>query len=661
VISLRLLPVLAVACGGAPATPPHPVTTDAIAIVDVTVVPMDREVELAHHTVIVKAGKIAAVGPAATTPVPPGARTIDGRGKWLVPGLADMHVHTFDPRQLALFPSLGVTSVRVLWGMPGVLGARDAIKAGEPRLAPWIYTAGPIDGKPAIWPGSVSVTSPAEATATVEAQARAGYDFVKVYSNLGVAEYDAIVAAAAKHRLPVIGHVPREAKLGHALESKQRSIEHLDGYAGFAERADSPVRDAKDFKLRIAAFRYTDDAKLAEAVARTKAAGTWNCPTLVVLDRISKLDHPDTARPEYKLVPPLQIASWDPKQDFRFKDATAEDFATMRESQAWRRALVKRLADAGAGILAGTDVGNPWLVPGYSLHQELELLVAAKLTPYQALRAATANAAEFLATTDLGTITVGARADLVLLDGDPLAQIENTQKIAGVMLRGRWLPAAELAAAREAIAADYRGERSRFTSEPTTPVPVFQARYRDSGGLSGEERVTAFERDGLVVVGETRLDGDSDARWELELGPAGTGRRMHVTQDGVDLVMVRAGDRATVTGRVGADQIKLDEPVAADEIFGGTPLGIDTAWQRTLAALAVDASVVVKLAVLELQPAVAIRHLPFTAKRLADATRTVAGKQLAVRVYKITVFGTSAELAIDAAGWPVETGVHTRL
>jgi len=656
--------LVVMACGPSSTNPAN--RSDVIAFVDVTVVPMDRETRLLHHTVIVQRGRIASLGPVVSTPIPDGALQIDGHGKFLMPGLADMHVHTYDPRQLAMFVTMGVTTIRVLWGDAGTIGARDAIKNGEQRLAPTIYSAGGIiDGNPPIWPGSIAVSTPDEGIEAVAAQQRAGYDFVKVYALLPVEIYDAIVAAAAKHGLPVVGHVPFAAKLGHVLDAKQRSIEHLDGYAAYAERDDSPIKSAKDYKTRMAAYKYSDAAKLAEAVARTKAAGTWNCPTLVVRDRIANLDRPDRTRPEYRFVPPSHIEHWDPKQDFRFQNSTADDFVVARAGNTWGLTVVKALSDAGAGLLAGTDVGNPWLVPGFSLHQELALLVEAKLTPYQALRAATLAPAEFInpsRAARFGTVTVGGRADLVLVEADPLIDIANTTRIAGVMLRGRWLPAPDLVAERERIAAIYRGERSRFDAPPPGPEPIFQARFRDAGPISGEERVTAHTRNGeLSLVGEMRLDGEGDVRWELELGSDGMGRHMRVVQDGLELVMVRGAGQVRVTGRLGTDKVSFEEPIAADEIFGGAALGADVAHQRQLMSLAIGGAVTLKLAVLEVRPAIAIRRMTISATRLADAQRTIAGKSIAVRVFTFSVFGGTGELVLDADGWPVSTLTATRL
>jgi hypothetical protein len=357
-------------------------------------------------------------------------------------------------------------------------------------------------------------------------------------------------------------------------------------------------------------------------------------------------------------VPKTTIESWDPAKDFRFRTASADDFELMRGSVAWSQTLVKRLVDGGAQIIAGTDVGNPWLVPGYSLHDELALLVGAKLTPLQALQAATTNAAAFAQSSDFGSIEVGRRADLVLLDRNPLADIANTRSIVGVMLRGRWLAAAELAAELDKIAAIYAGTRSRFDGAPAAPSSAtFGAVFTISAPFSsGEERLSVADS---TLLAETRIDGEPDTRWELDLGASGLGDKLRIEHDGLDVTIVRNGTRAKVTGVLGADKVALDEPIAGDELLGGTPLGIELAWMRKLADLDLGAKRDFKLAVLQLRP-VRFEHLTMSATRQPDAEKTIAGKPVPVRVFRIQAAALSYDIALDKASWPVETATHTR-
>ena len=630
-----------------------PTVSGDMAFVDVTVIPMDREATLANQTVVVKGDRIVAVG---RVKLAPGVKTVDAKGKFLIPGLADMHVHTFDARQLAMFATEGVTTIRVMWGFPQTLGARNAAAS---RLSPTIATAGSIvDGEPPIWPGSTGVSSAAEATAAVEAQKRAGYDFIKVYNKLSPESYAAIVAAAAKANMRVIGHVPHAVGLDGVLAAKQASIEHLDGYGRFVRRADAPPL-GEDFKVRLRQWQQADPAKVKDAIARTKAAGTWNCPTLIVMQRLANMDRPATLeRPENRFVPAPTRESWDPKKDFRLQSWTPEDFEAARSGIGWNGKLVKDMAAAGVGLLAGTDVGNPWLVPGYSLHEELTLLAAAGLTPYQVLRAATQAPAEFLRS-DAGVIASGKRADLVLLDANPLADIRNTSKIAGVMLRGRWLPASELAAEQQRIADIYSGKASRFTTPFDAKGAELQARFTYGGPLgSGEERIAAWPN---RLVGDIADDGLGHTHIEVDLGADGRGQRIHITGDGLDLTVAREQGKAHLTGRIGGDKIDLSEPIAADELLGGEPVIADAIFMHSLKDLAVGKGRGVTLVVMTMMPKPGLQRMSLQVTRLPDSTRTIGKQTLPVRQFSAQLGFQKWTIETDAAGWPVSTQTAVRV
>lgn len=225
------------------------------AFVDVTVVPMDEERLLEHQTVLIQDGRISAMGPASDVDVPDEAKRIEGSGRFLMPGLADMHVHYNEPSYAALFVANGVTTVRNMWGVPFHVVAREQIRRGE-GFGPTIYTCGPImDGSPPIWPGSTVIETHEEAWRSVAEQKQQGYDFLKVYSNLSREAFDAIVGAAREHSMRVVGHVSDGVGLRHALESGQASIEHLQGYlpALVPERATThsfDVRGSHDSRCR---------------------------------------------------------------------------------------------------------------------------------------------------------------------------------------------------------------------------------------------------------------------------------------------------------------------------------------------------------------------------------------------------------------------------
>ncbi|HET9425278.1 MAG TPA: amidohydrolase family protein [Gemmatimonadaceae bacterium] len=367
-----------------------------VAFVGVSVISMETDRVDPSRTVIVTDGRITAITPATIAP-PDGATRIDGGGKFLIPGLIDMHVHM----RRADFPAYvahGVTSVRNMWGYGGLLALKEtsdgALIYGP--TSPAIYSVSPgLDGPNVQWPETRVVASAADAEAAVEEMKVDGWRWLKAYSSLSRESYDAIVAAARARGLPVLGHVPFSIDIHHALAMKQMSIEHLSGY----DRALSGGRGA------TAAWLAADLSKAPALAAETKSAGTWNCPTSAVLDAIAARGGSDTRR----------------------------------QAAEARRGMVRALHQAGARLIAGTDAGIDITLPGTSIHDELKELVASGLTPYEALRAATKDAAEFLGREgEIGMIAAGKRADFVLLRENPLAEIARSRAIEGVMVRGRW-------------------------------------------------------------------------------------------------------------------------------------------------------------------------------------------------------------------------------
>jgi imidazolonepropionase-like amidohydrolase len=406
-----------------------------MAFMNVTVVPMDTERSLAQQTVVVQDGRITAIGPVGTVALPTRTVQVEGTGRYLLPGLADMHVHIVDESHGLLYLANGVTTIRNMSGQPFHLKASGAVERGE-WLAPTLHTAGPImDGSSPQWPNSVVVQSADEAERAVEAQRTAGFTSAKVYDNLSVDAYRGVVNAARRLRMPVVGHVPEAVGLAAALAAKQDSIEHLRGYLSAAGG--------------IVGFSA---ARLAAVVDQTLAAGTWNCPTLTVLRQIAPLQSKSDrlARRELRYLSHALIAQWlaetaDPATGIALvaAEATQQRYAT----------IAGALHAARANLLLGTDSYNPWVVPGFSIHEELAHLVAAGLSPFEALRAGTREAARFLGQEDeFGTVEVGKRADLLLVAGDPLANVANVGRRVGVMARGRWLTETELQSRLEALA-----------------------------------------------------------------------------------------------------------------------------------------------------------------------------------------------------------------
>jgi imidazolonepropionase-like amidohydrolase len=424
------------------------------AFVDVTVIPMDRERSLPNQTVVVRGDRIVEIGPASRVKVPDGGIRVDGRGKYLIPGLAEMHAHipggqaadSVVERTLFLYVSGGITTIRGMLGHPRHLELRARAARGE-LVSPTIYASGPS------FNGTTAPTPEAAARAVTEQKA-AGYDLLKIHPGVGREVFDTLVATARRVGIPFAGHVPGEVGIAHAIGSRYASIEHLDGYL------EAMLRDGATLKATESAFfgmnlgEQLDEAKLPALVRATKEAGVWNVPTQVLMENLISAGTAEALarRPEMRYVPAAAVAQWTEAKNTMLQE-TGSSEASARRMVEVRRRLIKALHAAGAGLLLGSDAPQVWNVPGFSTHRELESLVAAGLTPWQALETGTRNVAKYFGTEqETGTVEQGKRADLILLDADPLKDIRNTTRRAGVMVRGRWLPQGEIQEGLDAVA-----------------------------------------------------------------------------------------------------------------------------------------------------------------------------------------------------------------
>jgi imidazolonepropionase-like amidohydrolase len=377
------------------------------------------------------------------------ATVIDGRGKYLIPGLWDMHIHmSFPPGAAKIFLPLmvanGILSARDMHSfLPPIISLKRAVASGA-QIGPRIFVAGTaVDGPNSYLPGARVVHTPDEATAAVRELKAAGVDFIKVYSSLPKDLYLAVASKAKSEGIPFVGHVPYPVTAAEASDAGQRSLEHLTE-VDVGTSSDEPAIKAEELEAMNQKRGYLPDPERLKATFDSAKAGalferfrrndTWQVPTLVVLYQERQLAEPGLEGNDSLLVyiPKLLRDYW--------RSLPADLAAKMVALYAVHADLVGRLNRAGVPMLAGSDSPNPYVYPGFSLHDELGLLVHAGLTPAEALRTATINPARFLGLTDsLGVVATGKVADLVLLDGNPLQDIANTKRIRAVIQGGRLL------------------------------------------------------------------------------------------------------------------------------------------------------------------------------------------------------------------------------
>ena len=411
----------------------------ATAFIGVNVLPMDKEGTLANQTVFVTDGKIASITPADKAQLPAGAVKVDGKGKYLMPGLGELHAHIPGgtasdadvERTLFLYVANGVTTIRGMLGDPRHLVYRGRVAKGE-VLGPRIYTSGPsFNGDRA--------KTPDAAITMVTDQQTAGYDLLKIHPGVPRNAFDAMAAKAHELRIPFAGHVPEAVGLTRALEARYRSIDHLDGYV---EALVPNASGSQVFGVNLVA--QADESRIPALVKATRAAGTWQVPTEILLVNWLNDEDPKAMAtwPEMKYVEAGILAEWiAQKQGFVAKYPQAD----RQKLLALRRKLIKALHDGGVPFALGSDAPQTWNVPGFSAHRELGAIVAAGLTPYEALKSGTANVGVYFGTqSTAGTVTAGKRADLILLEANPLTNIANSSRIAGVMVNGRWLSKADI-------------------------------------------------------------------------------------------------------------------------------------------------------------------------------------------------------------------------
>jgi imidazolonepropionase-like amidohydrolase len=410
----------------------------------------------ADMTVIVEAKQISRIGKSDAMPVPNGARVVEGRGKYLIPGLWDMHVHEnfgdWIPADEKITPVLfianGVTGVRDMGGdLETLKDWRRRIAEGK-LLGPRMIISGPmLDGPVPQFPSSAPVKDAAEGRRIVDELRKGGADFIKIQSLVPRDGYFAAAEEAKKDGIVFAGHVPDKVRATEASNAGQKSIEHLTGVFEGCSTVEEELMAAPRGPGR-GKFLSTYDPQRAKAlIALFVKNQTWQVPTLY-WERGEWLIEQTSSGPDSleKYAPQAwRVRAWPMFTKGIEKDWSSDPFADREKFFQAELKMVGEMNRAGVPILAGTDTAAGVRVyPGFSLHEELELLVQAGLTPLEALQAATRNAGKYLNLSDTGTIEKGKRADLVLLDADPLKDIRNTRKIQSVVLAGRYFSRADL-------------------------------------------------------------------------------------------------------------------------------------------------------------------------------------------------------------------------
>ncbi len=444
----------------------------SVAITHVTVIDPVTATTHPDFTVLVQHAQISAVGPSASTRVPEDAIIVEATGKFLIPGLVDMHLHLLGAAEPTgsrdfIFPLLvanGITTVRDMGGDVNLLKQlRQEIASGK-RLGPQIFFTGPyLDGDPPYFQPSIAIHNEGEAASAVRLLKSEGVDFIKVQSRLQPQAYLGIARAARENGMRFVGHVPDSISASGASDAGQASIEHLTGVLLSCSTREEELR-ARQFaappnnntaQLSVERTRQWQQdlldsyspQKAAQLFQKFVANHTAQTPTLPLLIHLAYLTpESDLANdPRLQYIPGKLRKGWAVGRQAAFANQSAPDFILRKQLADRSLSIVKAMSDVGVVIMAGTDSTAPNVFPGFSLHEDLAFLAQAGLTPMQAVQAATSTPAQFLGhSSQQGAIAVGQRGDLLLLDGNPLEDIRNTEKIRAVILNGKYLERGEL-------------------------------------------------------------------------------------------------------------------------------------------------------------------------------------------------------------------------
>lgn len=429
------------ACQSAPRKSEHPQWIFR----NISVIPMDQERVLEKQDVLVSEGKILAIGETGNVPYNDDATLIDGTGKFLLPGLAEMHAHVppiddIEPMTevLSLFLANGVTTIRGMLGHPRHLELREKINSGE-ILGPHFYTTGPsFNGN--------TVKTAEEGAQKVRDQKAAGYDYLKLHPGLTPETFGAIASTANEVGIPFVGHVSFDVGIQRAIDAGYSSIDHMDGFVEALVPNIEKIGEEGNGLFGIYSSPMADTTRIPQIIQGLKEHNIWMVPTQALAERwMSPIEGSVFLNaPEMKYMKQETLDNWGNAKmsllsDKRFDSQKVENYIELR------RKLIRDCQEAGVGILLGSDAPQIFNVPGFSIHHELKYLVDAGLTPYEALQTGTSNVAKYLGKDKAGVIQAGAVSDLVVLNANPLEDISNTTSIESVMIGEQYLPKDSLA------------------------------------------------------------------------------------------------------------------------------------------------------------------------------------------------------------------------
>ena len=417
------------------------------AVTNINVIPMDQNTVLRNHSLLITGDRIVKIGPSSDMNLPEDINTIDGTNKFIMPGLSDMHTHIAPSifadnlaagiKDLELYLCTGVTTIRIMSGNEGHLQLKELQEKSEVQ-GPNMYLGSPIiEGENNVWDFALKITSPEQVPYNIHQLRGSGYDFIKVYHTITKAVYKSIMEESTNIGFSVVGHVPFEVGIELALDSGQKSIEHLRGYDFDGLSPEDLVKDGGRSATRFRSMMNMTRERRTELIEKTVQSGAWNCPTLVCY----RLLHDFEQRRSLSSHDSFKYLHETTQESIKYNDMddifSEESREAMQMSEPSHRLLVNELHEAGANLLAGTDTPVPYLIPSFTIIDEIKNLNQSGLSTYNALRTSTADAHKFIGDYDeVGSVSPGKRADLIILDANPLDNIENLWLLNSVILKG---------------------------------------------------------------------------------------------------------------------------------------------------------------------------------------------------------------------------------